>query len=254
MKAVKTVGKSLLITAVIALLTVPAMAGNGHGPGNGRGNGGNGPKDGTGNGIWFYEIANSSITNCIVQSNEYDGIYLDTCVNITVRSCETSNNWYEGIDLWPAVDCKIIDCYSHNDGDGLCMYADYGISPANNVVEDCDFVGSWVEGFWISRAVNNTFLNISCKNNDYEGIWVQTGSNNNHFINCDVDGNKEHGIYIGWQSNNNTFENCIVSDTNQEPEKGFGILLNSQSNLSHFPLTVNLNFRLPLLSRAQMVD
>ncbi len=180
-------------------------------------------KDGTESGIWFYDISNSSITNCIAQSNEYDGIFLDTCVNITVSSCETSNNWYEGIDLWPAVDCKIIDCYSHNDGDGLCMYADYGISPANNVVEDCDFVGSWVEGFWISGAVDNTFLNISCKNNDYEGIWIQTGSNNNHFINCDVDGNKEHGIYMGWQSNNNTFENCIVSDTNQEPQVGFGI-------------------------------
>lgn len=42
--------KAFILAAAITMFTIPAMAGNGHGPGDGTGNGGNGPEDGTGNG------------------------------------------------------------------------------------------------------------------------------------------------------------------------------------------------------------
>ncbi|RLC68044.1 MAG: hypothetical protein DRH97_04040, partial [Chloroflexi bacterium] len=180
-------------------------------------------------GITFDSVSGCTVTNCIVNDSEYDGIWLYKCSDITITKSEFYYNGWEGIDLWPAYNCVISDCYTYGNGDGLCMYSDEGVYCDNNIVTNCNFDSTWWSGAWFSEASNNIFTNCTFDNN-YEGLYIQSDSNNNLFSNCSFRDNLDYGLDICFDSFNNTFEDCTISGTiggGYQPEHWYGIWISS---------------------------
>jgi len=187
-------------------------------------------------GIVLDSVSDCCISNCVVNDNENDGIWLYLCSNITITSCEASYNGVEGIDLWPARDCVISDCYGSENGDGMCLYSDYGFACENNTVTNCSFDSSWWAGIWLSEASNNVFQNCDF-NNNYEGFYLQIGSNYNEVIECVFSDNYDVGIDSWGGDYQNTFTSCNISGTSgggYEEWGGIGVWLGQDSPNNNF--------------------
>ncbi len=163
-------------------------------------------------GMVLDSVSDCLITNCIVNNNTYDGIWLYYSSNITITYCKTSYNGLEGIDLYPANDCVISDCSGSGNGDGMCLYSDYGFYCNNNTVTNCSFDYSWWAGIWLSEASNNTFNNCAFDNN-YEGFYLQINSNYNNLMECTFNDNYDYGVDSWGYSYYNIFKNCTISGT-----------------------------------------
>ena len=187
-------------------------------------------------GIVLDSVSDCFITNCIVNSSDYDGIWLYLSSNITITYCESYYNGWEGIDLWPAKDCVISDCSGSENGDGMCLYSDEGFYCDNNTVINCSYDYSWWSGIWLSEASDNVFINCNF-NNNYEGFYLQSDSNNNEIINCTFSDNYDFGIDSWGDDYYNTFENCTISGTSgggYEEWGGVGVWLGQDTASNNF--------------------
>ena len=148
-------------------------------------------------GIYLYAAKNSKITNNVIYSNNWEGIYLkDSDENKQIKNNDISKCKY-GIRLYSSDDNEI---------------KDNKVFPNNQ------------RGIYIFSSSNNQIINNNFSNNDF-GIYLQSSSNN-QFKNNQVFSSNFDGAYIS-SSTDNQIINSTVIDSGR-----YDFALSSSSSLT----------------------
>ena len=194
------------------------------------------------NGIYFSNVDESKITNCVTTSNVYsgirlsnaadynvisdsisygngkDGIVIDTSDDNTVESCHFYNNTERGIQLKDADNSSIgvCRCYS-NTKSGIYM-----LGSDNNTLSGNFLISNGIHGLYLS-GLNNRVVSNKAYNNSSDGINASGGgaipSNYNSFIGNTCDANGDDGLDIegGVNSNYNVVDgNILIGNTDKD--------------------------------------
>ncbi len=193
------------------------------------------------NGIYFDNIRNGSIENCLFENNG-DGVFGCASMDITVHNNTYNNNgagilFYEGsrnititnntlssnregILLWSYVDrCYVANntIRSSNLGIRLLSYCDHNIVEYNNILET---YGKGSSGIKIDSGSNNVIRYNNCSGNFRSGIsFIESNDNliqGNIFMNNKTTGDRlrSYGIMLSSSKNNmfkyNSLINCGI--------------------------------------------
>jgi len=116
-------------------------------------------------GIFVYDSHDTSLSDCIISSNNGHGIELDRTKHASVSNCLISSNKHFGVLIYTA--------------DGNRQNSN------NNIVSNC-IISNNDEGVFIDDAIDNTIMNNDIRENRVYGVHVAFASNNeikeNNFI------------------------------------------------------------------------
>ena len=151
-------------------------------------------------GIELFESDNCLISNSIISSNNFDGIFLRISNNNSISNNIIRSNNDDGIELW----------YSNNN------------SISNNNISS----NKW-DGMWLGYSNNNSVSNNIISNN-WCGISLLWHSNNNIISDNIIGSNKEDGISLIDSNNNSILNNNISSNG----DCGIALPLSNKSSIS----------------------
>lgn len=138
-------------------------------------------------GIWIYESAFTTITNCNLSANNYSAINLDSTTSSTnITNCNIFNTQY-----------------SATVGFGVQIAG----SSFENLIEDCNIYNN-VFGIDIKSSNSNIIKNTKFFHNDF-GIELRSGSSFNTFDGVEVNNNYNYGISL-IDSNINYIKNSDI--------------------------------------------
>ena len=116
-------------------------------------------------GIFVYDSHDTSLSDCIISSNNGHGIEVDRTKHASVSNCLISSNKHFGVLIYTA--------------DGNRQNSN------NNIVSNC-IISNNDEGVFIDDAIDNTIMNNDIRENRVYGVHVAFASNNeikeNNFI------------------------------------------------------------------------
>ena len=163
-------------------------------------------------GIYVKNSIGINITGNIANSNQINGIYLDTnCHNNNITGNSVNSNLY-GIQLVKNCDNNNITLNT------VTKSGDYGIF-INSFQGSCD---------------NNIILHNSATENDIYGIYLRYDNNNNHVINNTVSENSNSGICLETCHNINVQGNIVSSN-----RRGMYLQDCDNANITHNIITNN---------------
>jgi len=144
------------------------------------------------NGIYLYYSNGNNLTGNTASNNRY-GIYLDkSCGNNLTGNNNISNNDWDGIHLYYSSDNTIT---------------------GNNITNNY-----W--GIQLYNSSSNTITGNNISSNQYDGIYLDSGSNSNTMTGNNISNNNDYGIYLRWSNNNVIYHNNFIENTDNAYDEG----------------------------------
>jgi parallel beta-helix repeat protein len=166
-----------------------------------------------GTGITINNVDNTKIENCIIHSNNGDGIYAWWSENTMINNTEIHSNGGGGITLhdFQTRDTTITNSYIH-DNSGFGIHLNMGARRTE--ISFCNITGNANDGIymWIADQITVKDNNIW---NNYNGITIDS-SNNIDILNCNIFSNNQSGIQTTFGGNNYRIKNTNITSNDQE--------------------------------------
>ena len=174
-------------------------------------------------GIYLINCEGNFLKENTVNTNQYNGIYLDTTCEGNNLTKNTVNNNLFGIQLVTNCDYNNISFNTVNNNE------DYGIF-INSFGGTCD---------------NNMILNNTAEQNIRHGIYLQYNNNNNSIINNTINDNLGTGMRL--QSSNDVIVHSNIINNN---ERGITLQDCNNGNFTHNSINRNLEIGMYLSSNS----
>jgi len=175
-------------------------------------------------GIFWWGVSNSNITNCNTSSGEYAnmmGIYLDSSNDNIILDSISSFNLITGIYLYVSDGNTLTNNIANsNTVNGIVLEWGSDNNVFVNNTANSNAVGMNGAGFYINDVSNNnTFTNSTANLNDY-GFYIFQNSDNNTITGGEMTLNIKHGVYLYGGNDYN-----VINDSNMSFNTEHGIHL-----------------------------
>ncbi len=193
---------------------------------------------GRSHGIFFRNVSNSRISDCIIVQNGQDGIRLEGSNHITIIDNEISGSTLRGISLTNSDENSIEDTTFSENSIGV-----YLKNAARNEIFDCTIEGNTNSGFYLNYSTQNSIFNNYLNNPVNVNIIVPPDLPNLWNPQKTAGTNIIGGSYLGgnyWAQPDGQGFSQINPDTDGDGISEAEFILTAE-NSDHLPLTNNLS-------------
>jgi parallel beta-helix repeat protein len=170
---------------------------------------------GNSRGIGMHHSSNNVLTNNIVNSNDWYGIYLRYSSNNTLTNNTANSNYniYQGFafGIYLHKSCNnTLQSNTANSND-IGIYLGYS---SDNILQSNTANLNYYGGIELDQCSNNNTLQESIANsNTWKGICLSSSSDDNTLTNNIVNSNNYYGICLEGSSNNTLYRNNLANNT-----------------------------------------
>jgi len=181
-----------------------------------------------GNGYFGIELERLGVTetnynilkNNTLNSNGYDGIYLEESSGNTINNNTCNSNNRNGIAIWASSYISINNVLDNN----ICLDSENGIyisKAENSIISNNDCFSNYENGIYLEDATHST-IEQNVISNNYRGILSDSSENNTIRDNI-LWSNILFGISQEFSSNNTMYHNNFIDNTIQAYDDGMNI-------------------------------
>jgi len=203
------------------------------------------------NGISLHNSSSNTITNNNATSNNRNGISLNYFSNgNTIANNKALSNANYGILLQDSSNNYVANNTAHSKSSsyaGIYLYSSGGGTTINNTITNNNASNTGT-GIYLNDADNSTITNNNATSNNYDGIWVGSGSDGNTITNNNASNNGDTGIELYMNSNSNTIINNTANSNN------YGMYLEKSSSNTITNNTVSGNTLWDFYSRSNSLN
>jgi len=187
------------------------------------------------NGIALGESIGSEVSEVVVSSNNFIGLYLFDLTNSDFSNISILDNGDKGVYLFDSFDNTFSDITSNSNEDNGFLFDDV----SGNTFTDITANSNGGSGISLDDSDSNLFSDITTNLNEFLGISLRD-SRDNTFSRVFADSNGLYGVNLNDVSGN-IFSDFLISDTISKYGSQTGLLLKDGLNNSFTNITSNGN-------------